>query len=265
MTKWWLMAMAFSLMAEAGDGNGGGAGDQGGGAGDQGNGDQGNGDQGNGDQGSGAGDQGNQGAGDQGNQGGDKGGKSLLDDDDDQGNQGGDQGNGDQPPTGPSEEDVAKFLGGITKDNLGEGVEFSDATMKAMAPALMELTGGDAKKAQGVVNAYAKYVATQMKAAAEAEAAFNKAQMEECKTRFGEDLKKVANYAKAGGKAIFGDKIWNTMKTIPAFANNADIIERLAEYGRKIAQDGGHSSPKGGAATEDKGDLLSRMYSGVTV
>ena len=103
------------------------------------------------------------------------------------------------------------------------------------------------------------------KAQAEAADAFNNGLIAECKKRFGEDLKKVTTLAKQGGVAVFGEKIWNEMKSVPAFANNPDIMERLADIARKFATDGGKVAPKGAEVGSDKGDLLKRMYGGIKV
>lgn len=188
--------------------------------------------------------------------------KSLLDDDDPPADP-----KADEPaaPTGPAAEDVKKFCEGIPALDLGDGVKWDDATLQAMAPSLMELTGNDPKKAQGVVKAYAEFAQAQYKAQAEAADAFNNALIQECKNRFGDDLKKVASFAKQGGKAVFGERIWNEMKTIPAFANNPDIMEKLAEVGRKFATDGGKVTTKDGDPAPDRGDVLHRMYGNVSV
>ena len=192
-------------------------------------------------------------------------GATLLDGDDDnaQGGEGGEGAENKAEP--PTEEQVAEFCKGIPALDMGDGVKWDDATLKAIAPSLMEVTGGDAKKAQPIVKAYAEHMQKLAKAQAEAADAFNNGLIAECNKRFGADLKKVAGYAKKGGAAIFGDKIWNEMKTIPSFANNPDIMERLAEFGRKIATDGGKVTTKDGDPAPGESDVLHRMYGNVKV
>lgn len=178
--------------------------------------------------------------------------KSLLDDADDT------PANPADPGT-PTDEAVKAFVEGIPALDLGDGVKWDDEMLTAMAPSLMELTGADPKKADGIVKAYAAHAQKIAKAQAEAADAFNNGLIQQCQERFGADLKKVAGYAKQGGLEVFGEKIWNEMKKIPAFANNPDIMDRLAAIGRKKATDGGKVVPKA-AAPADRGDLLHRMY-----
>ena len=162
------------------------------------------------------------------------------------------------PPT-PDDEKVKAFVEGIPALDMGDGVKWDDQMLKVMAPSLMELTGGDPKKADGLVKAYSSHMQSIMKAQAEAADAFNNGLIAQCKERFGEDFQKVVAYAKQGGRAVFGEKIWNEMKKTPAFVNNPDIMEKLAEIGRKSATDGGKVLPQGSTPGE-RGDLLHRMY-----
>jgi hypothetical protein len=165
----------------------------------------------------------------------------------------------------PSAEDIEAFCKGIDVTDLGDGVEWSDPTLKAIAPALMELTGNDPKKANGVVKAYATFVQEQARQQQEVAEAFTKGLVNECKARFGADLKKVAKFAREGGRAIFGDNLWSALKSTPAFANNPDVIERLADYGRRLAEDTGATKPTTGAKVGDEMDVLQRMYNHVNV
>lgn len=181
--------------------------------------------------------------------------KSLLDDDDEPGKDPANPGE----PEKPTDEAIKAFVEGIPALDLGDGVKWDDAMLTAMAPSLMELTGGDPKKADNLVKAYASHAQAYAKAQAEAADAFNNGLIAECEKRFGADVKKVAALAKAGGRAIFGDTIWNEMKKTPAFANNPDIMERLAEFGRKIATDSGKVTPTA-SEPADGGDVLHRMY-----
>ena len=179
--------------------------------------------------------------------------KSLLDDDDDP------PADPAAQPQQPDDEAVKAFVAGIPALDLGDGVKWDDQMLKVMAPSLMELTGGDPKKADGLVKAYASHAQAYAKAQAEAADAFNNGLIAQCKERFGADFNKVKAYAKQGGLQVFGEKIWNEMKKTPVFANNPDIMERLAEIGRKSATDSGKVLPQG-STPGDRGDLLHRMY-----
>ena len=165
----------------------------------------------------------------------------------------------------PTAEDVEKFCKGIPATDLGDGVTWSDDTLRAMAPSLMELTGGDPSKANGVVKAYSSYMQELSRKQQEAAEAFNDGQLKECRKRFGDDLPKVAKAARVAGRAIFGDALWNALKATPEFANNPDVLERLAEHGRRISQDGGAVRPVDGTPSGDGGDVLHRMYGNVKV
>ena len=191
-----------------------------------------------------------------------QGGASLLDDD-------GKPKDGEEPKPGegqepkpPTEEQIAEWCKGCPALDLGDGVQFDDAALLAMAPTLMGLKKDESDK---VIKAYAEYTKAQIKANAEAQDAFNRGLVEECNKRFGADLKKVVSYAKKGGEAFFGDKVWKVMKGIPSFANNPDVMERLAEYGRKMSTDSGKVVPKDGNGGGEDGDVLHRMYGGVKV
>lgn len=162
----------------------------------------------------------------------------------------------------PNDEAIDAFIKGIDATDLGDGVQWSDETLKAMAPSLMEITGGDAKKANGVVKAYAAHMQEQARKQTEAMEAFNDGLIKECQTRFGADLKKVAGLAREGGRAIFGDNLWSALKATPAFANNPDVLERLAEHGRRIREDNGAVATKT-AEQKEEGDLFKRMYGGI--
>lgn len=182
--------------------------------------------------------------------------KSLLDDDDEP------PANKPTDPAQPSAEDIDAWVKSVPALDLGDGVKWDDAALKAMAPSLMGL---EKDKADAVIKAYADYTKGIAKAQAEAADAFNNGLIAECKKRFGEDLKKVITLAKQGGVAVFGEKIWNEMKSVPAFANNPDIMERLVDIARKFATDSGKVAPKGAEGGSDKDDLLKRMYGGIKV
>ena len=161
----------------------------------------------------------------------------------------------------PTAEEIDEWCKGVPELDLGDGVKWDNAALKAMAPSLMGLKKEESGR---VIKAYAEYTKAQAKAQAEAADSFNNGLIQECQKRFGEDLQKIAGYAKTGGREIFGDKIWNEMKAIPQFANNPDIMEKLAEFGRRVSTDGGKITPKGGETDDaQKGDILHRMYGNV--
>lgn len=161
----------------------------------------------------------------------------------------------------PTAEQIEEWCKGVPALDLGDGVKWDDAALRAMAPSLMALKREDSGR---VIAAYAEYAKGAARAQAEAADAFNRGLVQQCRDRFGEDLKKVVSFAKKGGLAIFGEKIWNEMKVVPQFANNPDIMERLAEYGRSISTDSGKVTPSG-ADPAERGDVLHRMYGNVKV
>jgi len=165
----------------------------------------------------------------------------------------------------PDEEALKKYCEGIPALDLGDGVKWDDATLQAMAPSLMELTGGDPKKADGVVKAYAKIKQDEMNARVEASDAFNDGLIKECEKRFGPDLGKIRKLAKTGGRQFFGDTLWNEMKQVREFANNPDILERLAAFGKTVTGDTGHVKPKDDTSGGNTGDVLHRMYGNIKV
>lgn len=165
----------------------------------------------------------------------------------------------------PTEEQIGEFTKSIKAIDLGDGVTWDDDALKAMTPDLMNLCEGDAKKAEGLVKAYTSYKQSVAKTVAEKADAFNKELISQCRTRFGSDLKQVVEYARIGGKEIFGDVIWNEMKKVPSFANNPEIVEKLAGWGRKFASDSGRITPRGDDAPKQEGDVLHRMYGNVKV
>lgn len=160
------------------------------------------------------------------------------------------------------DEALAKFTGSIRALDLGDGVTFDDAAFRAIAPELMELSGGDPKRAEPLVRRYVQGEIARARAEQEAQDAFNEELRNQCRARWGADLRSVAKAAGQGGRIVFGDKIWNEMKGIESFANNPDIMERLAIVGRRFAEDGGAVHPAG-QEPEDTRDVIARMYGGI--
>lgn len=149
-------------------------------------------------------------------------------------------------PEAPTPEAVEAWKKGVKALDLGDGVQYDDALLDRLAPELMELTGGDGAKAERLVKAYTGHVLEEARRAQEAQEAFNAELVRQCRERWGADLGRVARRADAGGKAIFGEKLWNEIRSVRQFANNPDIMERLAVYGRAAASDRGVSSDRGG-------------------
>lgn len=161
----------------------------------------------------------------------------------------------------PTEEEIDAWCKSVPELDLGDGVKWDNAVLKAMAPSLMGLKKEESGR---VIKAYAEYTKAQAKAQAEAADGFNNGLIKQCQERFGEDLPKVAQLAKSGGREVFGDKIWNEMKKIAAFANNPDILEKLAAVGQRVATDRGKVIPKGSEGSDaPKGDILHRMYGNI--
>lgn len=221
-----------------GGGNGGGEGSGGGGNGEGADGGE-----------NGAGDgQGNAGEnGDgAGKEGSNEGGESLLAGDEGAGGGEGDEGDA-KPPT---PEEVIKFSEAIkVKGPDGKDIDVDKEAIAAISPVLMKhkMTPEAASELVGVYAAYA--LGEQVKA--------QKAHMDQLKTireatqkEFGEDLPRIAKEANVGGKAIFG-KLWNTLRGIPEFSNQADVIRGLAAHGRSISNDQGAGGDGGGG--KDKG------------
>lgn len=159
-------------------------------------------------------------------------------------------------------EKLEAFKSSIRALDLGEGVRFDDAAFSDIAPELMEMAGGDPGRAEPLVRKYVQGEIARARAAQEAQDAFNAELRNQCRQRWGADTMSVAKAANAGGRAVFGDRIWNEMKGIESFANNPDIMERLAMVGKRLAVDGGAVHPAGQSA-EDTRDVIARMYGGI--
>ena len=159
----------------------------------------------------------------------------------------------------PTDEEQKAYRESIKAIDLGEGVKWDDPSLEAMTPELMRLTGNDPKKAEGIVKAYTAHQQAQVRAMQERQDKFLNGLVGECKKRFGDDLGRMCELAKAGGKKIFGDEIWNVMRKEPSFANNPDIIEKLAAFGRSEKDDPGVTAAQPKAAGGDR-DWRESMY-----
>ena len=247
--------MGWVLMDKAGDGGGAGAGA--GAAGGDG------GQPGAGNQGGGSILGGAAGADDGGGKGGDgKGGDgrrgSIL------GGAGADDGGGDggEPPDAKPEE-VEAFLAAIKPVDLGGGdgetaPAWDADAVKAVAPYFLKHRIGGAA-ANEIVGAYARHVAAQFKAAADADRAVLDQMHAACAERFGGDLKRFASEARRGGEHVFGKALFVRLASVEAFGSDPDIIEALARVGRGLARDRATLGEGAGGDREER-PLAERMY-----
>jgi hypothetical protein len=242
--------MGWVLMDKAGDGGGAGAGA--GAAGGDG------GQPGAGNQGGGSILGGAAGADDGGGKGGDGKGGSIL------GGAGADDGGGDggEPPDAKPEE-VEAFLAAIKPVDLGGGdgetaPAWDADAVKAVAPYFLKHRIGGAA-ANEIVGAYARHVAAQFKAAADADRAVLDQMHAACAERFGGDLKRFASEARRGGEHVFGKALFVRLASVEAFGSDPDIIEALARVGRGLARDRATIGEDAGGDREER-PLAERMY-----
>ncbi len=242
--------MGWVLMDKAGDGGGAGAGA--GAAGGDG------GQPGAGNQGGGSILGGAAGADDGGGKGGDGKGGSIL------GGAGADDGGGDggEPPDAKPEE-VEAFLAAIKPVDLGGGdgetaPAWDADAVKAVAPYFLKHKIGGAA-ANEIVGAYARHVAAQFKAAADADRAVLDQMHAACAERFGGDLKRFASEARRGGEHVFGKALFVRLASVEAFGSDPDIIEALARVGRGLARDRATLGEGAGGDREER-PLAERMY-----
>jgi hypothetical protein len=242
--------MGWVLMDKAGDGGGAGAGA--GAAGGDG------GQPGAGNQGGGSILGGAAGADDGGGKGGDGKGGSIL------GGAGADDGGGDggEPPDAKPEE-VEAFLAAIKPVDLGGGdgetaPAWDADAVKAVAPYFLKHRIGGAA-ANEIVGAYARHVAAQFKAAADADRAVLDQMHAACAERFGGDLKRFASEARRGGEHVFGKALFVRLASVEAFGSDPDIIEALARVGRGLARDRATLGEGAGGDREER-PLAERMY-----
>jgi len=242
--------MGWVLMDKAGDGGGAGAGA--GAAGGDG------GQPGAGNQGGGSILGGAAGADDGGGKGGDGKGGSIL------GGAGADDGGGDggEPPDAKPEE-VEAFLAAIKPVDLGGGdgetaPAWDADAVKAVAPYFLKHRIGGAA-ANEIVGAYARHVAAQFKAAADADRAVLDQMHAACAERFGGDLKRFASEARRGGEHVFGKALFVRLASVEAFGSDPDIIEALARIGRGLARDRATIGEDAGGDREER-PLAERMY-----
>ena len=109
------------------------------------------------------------------------------------------------------------------------------------------------------MGAYARHVAAQFKAAADADRAVLDQMHAACAERFGGDLKRFASEARRGGEHVFGKALFMRLASVEAFGSDPDIIEALARVGRGLARD---RATIGEDAGGDRGErpLAERMY-----
>ena len=171
-------------------------------------------------------------------------------------------GDGGEPPDAKPEE-VEAFLAAIKPVDLGGGdgetaPAWDASAVQAVAPYFLKhKISGEA--ANEIVGAYARHVAAQFKAAADADRAVLDQMHAACAERFGGDLKRFASEARRGGEHVFGKALFMRLASVEAFGSDPDIIEALARVGRGLARD---RATIGEDAGGDRGErpLAERMY-----
>ncbi len=183
--------------------------------------------------------------------------RNLLDDEPEEGGEkpGGAEG-------APDAEAVRTWTAGIKATDLGDGVKWDDPLLDAMAPELMKMSGGDPKKAEGVVKAFTDYQRGVAKKMAESAAEIDRQNVTACEAEFGQDLKKVVRLAREGGRIAFGD-LWDVVRQERRVCNHPAFIRQMARIAQRFATDTGHVAPKEGAGDGEVGDVLHRMYKDV--
>ncbi len=162
----------------------------------------------------------------------------------------------------PDAESVKAWTAGIKATDLGDGVKWDDPLLDAMAPELMKMSGGDPKKAEGVVKAFTDYRRAVAKRMAEGAAEIDRQNISACEAEFGQDLKKVVKLAREGGRIAFGD-LWDVVRQERRVCNHPAFIRQMARIAQRFATDTGHVAPKEGAGDGEVGDVLHRMYKDV--
>jgi hypothetical protein len=171
-------------------------------------------------------------------------------------------GDGGEPPDAKPEE-VEAFLAAIKPVDLGGGdgetaPAWDASAVQAVAPYFLKhKISGEA--ANEIVGAYARHVAAQFKAAADADRAVLDQMHAACAERFGGDLKRFVSEARRGGEHVFGKALFMRLASVEAFGSDPDIIEALARVGRGLARD---RATIGEDAGGDRGErpLAERMY-----
>ena len=180
------------------------------------------------------------------------------------GGAGADDGGGDggEPPDAKPEE-VEAFLAAIKPVDLGGGdgetaPAWDASAVQAVAPYFLKHKIGGAA-ANEIVGAYARHVAAQFKAAADADRAVLDQMHAACAERFGGDLKRFASEARRGGEHVFGKALFVRLASVEAFGSDPDIIEALARVGRGLARDRATIGEDAGGDREER-PLAERMY-----
>lgn len=171
-------------------------------------------------------------------------------------------GDGGEPPDAKPEE-VEAFLAAIKPVDLGGGdgdtaPAWDADAVKAVAPYFLKHKIGGAA-ANEIVGAYARHVAAQFKAAADADRAVLDQMHAACAERFGGDLKRFASEARRGGEHVFGKALFVRLASVEAFGSDPDIIEALARVGRGLARDRATLGEGAGGDREER-PLAERMY-----
>lgn len=163
----------------------------------------------------------------------------------------------------PSDEVIANFRSSI--NSLSGDLGLDEDGVKDLLPELYRLSGGDAEKADRLVKKYGSVVKNGMDRIRAKDTEFNRQLVESARSRFGSELQKVVKFANIGGRDIFGDELWSVFRKIPAFANNPDVLERLARRGRIVEEDNGVYRGGHNQSTGDQSDVIHRMYGGMKI
>lgn len=171
-------------------------------------------------------------------------------------------GDGGEPPDAKPEE-LEAFLAAIKPVDLGGGdgetaPAWDASAVQAVAPYFLKHKIG-AAAANEIVGAYARHVAAQFKAAADADRAVLDQMHAACAERFGGDLKRFASEARRGGEHVFGKALFMRLASVEAFGSDPDIIEALARVGRGLARDRATLGEGAGGDREER-PLAERMY-----
>ena len=163
----------------------------------------------------------------------------------------------------PSDEVIANFRSSI--NSLSGDLGIDEDGVKDLLPELYRLSGGDAAKAERLVQKYGSVVKNGLDRVRAKDSEFNRQLVDSARSRFGSELPKVVKFANIGGRDIFGDELWSVFRKIPAFANNPDVLERLARRGRIVEEDNGVYRGGQNQSTGDQSDVIHRMYGGMKV
>lgn len=152
----------------------------------------------------------------------------------------------------PSAEAVSEWVDGFDDAKLENGQVFGvdRAVIEILAPDLVAL-GITQEQATGVFQKFIAHQTEQLNAFEESQRQVIQGMADAAREKFGADLPKMLTDAKRGGAAIFGSDLWGELSSIPAFSNDARIIEALANHGRTLRSDKGVGGNSKGTESGD--------------